>query len=79
MCLSTRQFSRKLQSLTNDVPTMYLNRVKIERAKHLLKTHPEKSINDIALECAYEDASYFSKIFKQIVGLTPTQFRKNPL
>lgn len=53
----------------------YLTSVRIENAKKLLDSTP-LSIVAIAYEVGYEDASYFSKVFKKTVGLSPSQFRK---
>lgn len=54
----------------------YLTKVRIEEAKKLLKT-TSLSIVAIASEVGYEDASYFSKVFKKNMGISPNQFRKN--
>ncbi len=54
----------------------YLTRVRIDEAKKLLK-EDSLSIVAIASEVGYEDASYFSKVFKKSVGIPPNQFRKN--
>ena len=54
----------------------YLTKVRIDEAKRLLKDS-SMSIVAIALEVGYQDASYFSKVFKKVVGLSPNQYRKN--
>ncbi|MGI6113916.1 MAG: PocR ligand-binding domain-containing protein [Mahellales bacterium] len=54
----------------------YLTRVRIEEAKKLLKDS-SMSIVAIASEVGYEDASYFSKVFKKTTGLSPNQYRKS--
>jgi AraC-like DNA-binding protein len=33
---------------------------------------------DVAMAAGFYDQSHFSKAFKQVTGLTPTQFRANP-
>jgi two-component system response regulator YesN len=53
----------------------YLTKVRIEEAKKLLK-NSSMSIVAIASEVGYEDASYFSKVFKKMTGLSPNQYRK---
>ena len=52
----------------------YLTRVRIERAKQLLKTTAMKSV-DIAAETGFSDPHYFSYIFKKNTGLSPREFR----
>lgn len=52
----------------------YLTMVRVEEAKKLL-SDPSMSILAIASEVGYEDASYFSKVFKKTTGLSPNQYR----
>jgi two-component system response regulator YesN len=54
----------------------YLTRIRMEEAKRLLK-EPRLSIVAIASEVGYEDASYFSKVFKKNLSISPNQYRKN--
>ena len=54
----------------------YLTMVRMEEAKKLLKD-PSLSIVAIASQVGYEDASYFSKVFKKHVGMSPNRYRKN--
>ena len=54
----------------------YLTRVRIERAKLLLKNTAMKSV-DIANETGFSDPHYFSYIFKKNTGLSPREFRQN--
>ncbi|MDF2484073.1 MAG: hypothetical protein K0R46_241 [Herbinix sp.] len=52
----------------------YLNSVRIEKAKQLLK-NPQTTINDVVYEVGFNDAQYFSKTFKKYVGMTVTEYR----
>ena len=54
----------------------YLAKYRIERSKMLLNM-TEDSISDVALKCGFNGFSYFSKIFKETVGKSPSQYRKN--
>lgn len=47
-----------------------------ERAKILLST-TDVSIGNIAMNVGFDDVNYFSRVFKKIVGCTPTQYREN--
>lgn len=53
----------------------YINRVRIEKAKELLRLD-NQSINDISEEVGFADVGYFSKVFKKTVGLTPSKYRR---
>lgn len=52
----------------------HLNRVRVEESKQLLLS-TDYSLADIAIAIGFPDQSYFCKIFKKIVGLTPGKFR----
>jgi two-component system response regulator YesN len=52
----------------------YLNSVRIEKAKQLLK-NPQTTINDVVYEVGFNDPQYFSKTFKKYVGMTVTEYR----
>ena len=52
----------------------YLLKVRLEAAKRMLLS-TELPINEIAMECGYENVTYFHTIFKKEFGMTPNEFR----
>lgn len=52
----------------------YVQKIKIERAKTLLKS-TDSSILQISAQLGFYDQSHFSKTFKQLVGISPSSFR----
>lgn len=56
--------------------TEYLNMIRVNKAKELLKT-TDKKIYQIADQVGFNDSYYFSSWFKKIVGVTPTTYREN--
>lgn len=56
----------------------YLNRVRIDAAKILLKD-VRNNIGEIAEQCGFSDTRYFAKIFKRSVGITPSDYRKRQI
>ncbi|WP_372795450.1 AraC family transcriptional regulator [Pontiella sp.] len=70
------QLNKIFQKLTGSTPMEYLFRIRIERAKTLLRETDVKII-DIAMECGYATSQYFANTFKQATGATPSQYRKN--
>ena len=53
-------------------PLQYLTDLRISRAKELLLRHPDISIKTVASSVGYEDSRYFSRIFKNETGMTPS-------
>jgi len=53
----------------------YRNELRLAKAKKLL-LNQEQKIMEIALECGFNDASYFSKVFSREVGMSPKDYRK---
>lgn len=76
-CLSPRQFSRRVKELTSIDTTHYIRAARILRARTLLTT-TDLPVSEIAGQCGFETLSYFSRIFRQDVGQSPTDYRKNP-
>ena len=52
----------------------YISKVRIDRAKQLLKNTDYNGVR-IAVEVGYQDASYFSRVFRQATDMTPNQYR----
>lgn len=55
--------------------TDYVNRVRIDSAKVMLKD-VRNNVGEIAEMCGFSDTRYFAKIFKRMVGITPSEYRK---
>ena len=53
-------------------PLQYLTDLRISRAKELLLRHPDISTKTVASNVGYEDSRYFSRIFKNETGMTPS-------
>ena len=47
----------------------------LEKAKEILDTHPEQSIQQISVSVGYDDAYHFSKLFKKHYGISPLYYR----
>ena len=74
--LSPPYFSRVFKEETGEAFTAYLNRIRIDRSKELLR-HKSIRLADIALLVGFEDQSYYSKVFKKLEGITPLRFRES--
>lgn len=54
--------------------TQYLARVRIEKAKNLL-LNPNLRISEIAFEVGFQSLTHFNRVFKRLVGQSPTEYR----
>lgn len=70
------QLINVFQKLTGSTPMEYLFRIRMERAKTLLRETDIK-ITDIAFECGYGTSQYFANTFKQATGVTASDYRKH--
>ncbi|MEH7253141.1 AraC family transcriptional regulator [Neobacillus niacini] len=66
--------SRKFKEETKMTLTAYQQMLRINQAKHLLKTE-NLSVEEIAWTIGYDDPSYFARVFKKETGITPSQYR----
>lgn len=60
----------------NQTVVEYLNNYRIAMARIMLEENPEIKAAEIGKHCGFENPSYFSKVFKKIVGLTPIEYRQ---
>ena len=74
--LSPAYFSRVFKAEMGESFTAYLNRVRIEHSKELLR-HKNIRLTDIAQLVGFEDQSYFTKVFKKLAGVPPLQYRNS--
>jgi len=73
--LAERSFTRRFREATGMAPLEYVHTLRLEEAKQMLETS-EQPVEGIANEVGYEDAAFFSRLFRRKVGLTPVQYRR---
>ena len=56
----------------------YLNEYRMDKAKELL-ANPRINIKDVGQKAGYRDANYFTRLFKRMVGETPSEYRNKVL
>lgn len=72
--LSVRSLNRRFKLATNTTPLQYLHELRVSHAKELLK-QSNLAISEVADLVGYQDASYFSSLFKKLNKVTPNEYR----
>jgi AraC-like DNA-binding protein len=68
-------FRKLFKTYTGLSPGQYFLQLRIEKAKELLR-NSDMFMKEIAIELNFESCYYFSKIFKDKTGISPTEFRR---
>jgi transcriptional regulator GlxA family with amidase domain len=74
-CVSQAHFIRAFRATFGETPHRYLQRRRVERALFLLRC-TDRSITDICYDVGFASLGTFSKTFHQIVGESPTDYRR---
>lgn len=73
--LSQSYFSYLFKSITGKTFIEYLTGIRISKALELLK-NTDMKVLDICYESGFRNVNHFNRMFRQIVGISPTEFRK---
>ncbi len=73
--MSKEHFIRSFKSYTKRTPLSYRTDIMLSHAKNLL-TETSFSVSTVAEMSGFSDALYFSRVFKNRIGMSPTEFRK---
>lgn len=73
--LPERSFKRRFRLATGMSPLEYVHTLRLEEAKQMLEASA-LAVEAVALELGYEDASFFNRLFRRSVGLTPAAYRR---
>jgi transcriptional regulator GlxA family with amidase domain len=66
---------RRFEQATGMAPLAYVQTLRLEEAKQMLEAGDE-AIEAIANNVGYEDAAFFSRLFRRSVSMTPAQYRR---
>ncbi len=72
--ISESECLRCFRATIGTTPIQYVKRFRVHRAAHLLTSTDEKIVQ-IGMQCGFQEMSYFSKIFRELQGCTPTEYR----
>ena len=73
--LSEGHFCHLFKAATGHSAKEYILIKRLDKAADLL-THTDMTVLEVAMQCGFSDANYFSRIFKKHKGRTPSSFRK---
>ncbi|RXZ82956.1 AraC family transcriptional regulator [Paenibacillaceae bacterium] len=75
--LNPEHYSRLFRKYMGHSPTDYLNGLRMDRAKYLLRETRE-TVRAVAKQAGFPDPYYFSRRFSRLVGMSPSQYRMRP-
>jgi signal transduction histidine kinase/CheY-like chemotaxis protein len=78
MDMSMVQLRRKIKALTSQTIVEFIRMYRLERAAQLLAQHAG-NVSEIAFNVGFDSLSYFSKVFQESYGVSPSEFRDNPI
>lgn len=73
--MATNSFARLFKSSIGVASQQYILRLKVQAACNLMH-HTNKSLDEISFECGFSDRHHFSKIFKKVQKINPSDYKK---
>lgn len=74
--LSPSQFSAQFRASTGVTPTRYMLRLRIERAKQLLR-NSRLSVLEIGMTVGFDNQQHFATVFRRLAGISPSIYRRH--
>jgi len=76
LLVSESQIYRKIRAITGKSTAVYIRSIRLQYAKELLST-TDKTVSEVAYEVGFNDPSWFSRVFKEEFGYSPSAVTKN--
>jgi AraC family L-rhamnose operon regulatory protein RhaS len=77
--MGVTQFATVSKRLANLTPVEQLNRCRVEAAADMLRVESSRNVTNVALACGFSSGQYFAKVFRQLKGCSPTEYRQGVL
>lgn len=74
--MSKRTLSEYTRHLTNESPVGFVTGLRLKLAAEMLKAEPALSVTDLAQRLGFGSSQYFSRLFRERLGSTPSKWRK---
>jgi transcriptional regulator GlxA family with amidase domain len=75
LCMSRMTLYRKIQTATGQKPTEFIRTIRLRRAAELLR-EGRMTVSEVSYATGFSSASYFSRCFRTMFGVSPTLFGK---
>lgn len=76
LCITSQQLRRRIKAIKDVTTIDYINSVRMEYARQVLRERRDLSIVQIGQLCGFYEATHFTRFFKRVTGFTPGEFRK---
>lgn len=73
---SRSHFLRMFRTATGYAPHQYVLRVRLKHAQELMRLG-SMSLIDVAAHCGFSSHAHMSRVFRQLLGVTPSEYRRN--
>lgn len=78
ICMNKYKFSKIFNERFGQSIKSYVNNIRVKKAAELLKNNRDLRIADIAVTVGYKNIMHFERVFKEIYGVSPKEYRSNP-
>lgn len=75
LCMTRGQLNRRVKSITGITAQQYVMRIRMEQARLLLTSQPDIPVSEVSYRCGFSDPSSFTRAFRQIFSVSPSQYR----
>lgn len=76
--LRPSQYHTVFRRVMGCTPAGYITSLRMIKARRLL-VDPDLPVSEVAAACGYDDALYFSRVFRRMFGVSPTEYRRRGL
>lgn len=73
--VSQSYLSKLFRKYTNMSFSEYISKLRVDMAKHIIENNPNILLKDVALMVGYKDQFYFSRVFRSITGIPPSEYK----
>jgi transcriptional regulator GlxA family with amidase domain len=74
--MSLRNFVRRFKQATGDSPIIYLQKLRIAAARHMLESN-HRSVQEVSEAVGYQDVAFFRSLFQRHTGSSPSAYQRS--